>query len=271
MKKLIPFFLLSLVVFGSFIFFEGQDSTVDPKEAINQGISQYKKTNALTADEEAKVRIQLAIADYLAANTKLPESLDMLVPTYFERVPRDPSTGKAYLYKVDGRKFELIGGEASKSNPSTDSLAGTSKTEDFINPNEMEMTDFVYDPTGKRDPFKPFTVKQEILVNESAPPLLRYDISQFRVAAVLTDSKGGRFAMVEDSTGIGYPVRVDDHIGLHNGKVIKIEPDKIDIIETITDAAGESRQELRSIKLVAAGGSVESLKNRSKSPRSKKR
>ncbi len=270
MKKLIPFFLLLISVSGAFIFFEGQNNTVDPKEAINQGISQYKKTNSLTTDEEAKVRIQLAIADYLAANTKLPEDLNMLVPKYFDRVPRDPSTGKAYVYKVDGRKFELIGGESKKSTSGDDGTLAVA-SEDFINPNKMEMDDFVYDPTGKRDPFRPFTVKQDILVNESAPPLLRYDISQFRVAAVLTDSKGGRFAMVEDATGIGYPVHVDDKIGLNNGKVIKIEPGQIEVLETVTNAAGESKQELRYIKLVSGGGSSDSLKNRGRSSRSKRR
>ena len=167
---------------------------------------------------------------------------------------------KEFEYALNGSSYKL--GTLSQKSEGDNLLA--QKEDDFVNPNKIDLGDYVYDPNGKRDPFKPFTDKPETLLDEKTPALLRYDISQFRVAAVLDDSQGGMFAMVEDSAGIGYPVRSGDAIGINNGKVLSIQKDKIEVLETITDAAGQTKQELKTIKFVSAGADAKSLKKKSK-------
>ena len=262
MKKLFFPLIALICLCGLFLLYQSQDGTVDPRLAIDSGIKQYKKENNLTSEEEQKVRVQLALADYLAQNLKPPKNLGDLIPRYFDTLPLDPSTGKPYKYTTDGKKYTL-GEQIAKADSQTKE-AKVEPKDDFINPNKLPVDDFVYDPNGKRDPFKPFTNKQEVEIDEKTPPLLRYDISQFRVSAVLTDSKGGRFAMVEDTTGVGYPVHLGDAIGINQGKVVSVDPDKVQVLETVTDAAGQSKQELRVIKVTTSGANAKDLKNRPK-------
>lgn len=252
--------ILIAVILGGYVFFQSDNNIKSPREAINEGISQYKKTNNLSKEDEAKVRIQLAIANHIASYGKPPSSLTELIPKYFDSVPIDPSTKKEFEYALNGSSYKL--GTLSQKSEGDKLLA--KNEDDFVNPNKIDLGDYVYDPNGKRDPFKPFTDKPETLVDEKTPALLRYDISQFRVAAVLDDSQGGMFAMVEDSAGVGYPVRSGDAIGINNGKVLSIQKDKIEVLETITNAAGETKQELKTIKFVSAGADAKSLKKKSK-------
>ena len=43
----------------------------------------------------------------------------------------------------------------------------------------------VYDPTGRRDPFRPPRVNQTNLLGEARTPLQRYDLGQLRLVAVI--------------------------------------------------------------------------------------
>ena len=270
MKKIYILILSAIVLLGAYLAYEDNLSVTDPKEMINNGISEYKKKTPLTKDQEAYVKVQLAIANFMARKNTPPQSLSELVPTYFDVIPKDPKTNKPFNYKLVGKSYELGDGNNSEMVEKKPESVVEVK-EDFLNPNKIVLEDFVYDPAGKRDPFKPFTEKQETVIDESAPPLQRYELSQLRVAAILTDSKGGRFAMVEDSTGRGYPVKGGDTIGINKGKVISVDLDKLDVLETITDAAGEVKQELRSIKLVSGGGEAKNLKNRPKQQQPKRK
>ena len=64
--------------------------------------------------------------------------------------------------------------------------------------------DYVYDPTGKRDPFQPFIAMQTPVkpTEEEVPVtvLQTYDLSQLKLVAILVGTGEGR-AMVEDSYG----------------------------------------------------------------------
>ena len=68
-------------------------------------------------------------------------------------------------------------------------------------------SDAVYDPTGKRDPFRPPRANNTTLAGEARTPLQRYDIGQLRLVAVIYDAQQPR-AVVEDDAGLGYIVRV---------------------------------------------------------------
>jgi len=61
--------------------------------------------------QRVKLKIRMALADYLVSHRRLPETLDELVPLYFDRVPVSPKSGKPFRYfrePGDGRKYYLL-------------------------------------------------------------------------------------------------------------------------------------------------------------------
>lgn len=102
---------------------------------------------------------------------------------------------------------------------------------------------YSYNPVGKPDPFQPF-VDEEISAKKkegkknavSIYPLQRMEADQFRLVGI-TGNKNRRIAMVEDAAKKYYPLSVGTHIGVNNGKVIEILPDRVVIEEYVTKKA----------------------------------
>ncbi len=96
---------------------------------------------------------------------------------------------------------------------------------------------YSYNPLGKPDPFRPFleievAVKKKDEKKEVASifPLQRVSAEQFRVVGIAGDNIR-RVAVVEDATKKFYPLVIGTHIGLNNGKVIEIMPDRVIVEE----------------------------------------
>lgn len=98
--------------------------------------------------------------------------------------------------------------------------------------------DAVYDPTGRRDPFRPPRTNQTTLLGEARTPLQRYDLGQLRLVAVIYDAQAPR-AVVEDDAGLGYIVRVGTPIGANGGAVKVIEKGKMRVEEESIDFYGD--------------------------------
>jgi type IV pilus assembly protein PilP len=96
-----------------------------------------------------------------------------------------------------------------------------------------------YNPLGKPDPFRPF-VEAEIAVKKkeaktgltSIFPLQRDDVEKFKVVGIAGD-QSRRVAVVEDITKKYYPLFIGTHIGLSNGKVKDILPDRVIVEEYV--------------------------------------
>jgi type IV pilus assembly protein PilP len=105
-----------------------------------------------------------------------------------------------------------------------------------------EERDYVYDPTGKRDPFQPFIATQTPVMpsGEEMPitPLQKYDLSQLKLVAIMV-GKGEGKAMVEDSEGKGYIVEKGVYVGRNFGKVKTILKDRVIIEERYKDYMGQ--------------------------------
>lgn len=95
--------------------------------------------------------------------------------------------------------------------------------------------DYRYDPTGKPDPFKSF-LKQVQLVKDAASlsPLERFDLSQLTVTGIVWSTKRPR-ALVEDPTGKGYIVGEGAAIGKNQGRILRIEDNRVVVKETYVD------------------------------------
>lgn len=98
-------------------------------------------------------------------------------------------------------------------------------------------------PGVKRDPFRPFTlnVRPTARRRENLAPLERFELGQLKLVAVIWDVKEPK-AMVEDSAGLGYVVKVGTPIGVNDGKVKTIKPNGIMVEEYFVDLYGAKKR-----------------------------
>lgn len=110
-------------------------------------------------------------------------------------------------------------------------------------------TGFIYDPTGKRDPFKSFFGDETPRVEDGGGPvtpvdsLEAYDLNQLKLIAVLlngTDPKG----MVRSPTGKSFLVRERTKIGRNNGYIAAIREGEIVVVEMSQDGKTPSPRTL---------------------------
>ncbi len=134
----------------------------------------------------------------------------------------------AVIYK-DARPPKMI--FAAKTPPSEQELLGGSEEE----------VAYVYDPTGKTDPFKSFIADQEEVAeqkrNKPKTYLETLDLSQLELIAIITGPKGN-YAMVRDSKGLGHVIRKGTAIGTNGGIVDAISAEKVTVREEFRDFRG---------------------------------
>ena len=133
-------------------------------------------------------------------------------------------------------------GESSKPVPKPPPQPTPRKDTTSPAPAKEEKRDYVYDPTGKRDPFQPFIATQTPVkpTEEEIPvtPLQQYDLSQLKLVAILV-GKGEGKAMVEDAEGKGYIVEKGIYMGRNFGKVKAVMKDRVVIEERYKDYMGQ--------------------------------
>lgn len=233
----------------------------NPRLLIESNIEGAKKSKKLSSGEEQLLRLQLAIIDYVTNKGVPPNSLDELIPTYFDALPKDSKTNQVFAYVREGRNYklgaqvnappvQLAKKDEQQSGLSQQALETALATDGFINPNTMEADTFVYDTIGKRDPFLPFNHKKTV-IRDDATPLERYGLGQLRVAAVMNGPDGQPIALVEDEGGKGFNVRVGTKIGDSNGVVTGIEllPPSVKIVERNVDFSGVETEKLVEMKI----------------------
>ena len=92
----------------------------------------------------------------------------------------------------------------------------------------------------QRNPFKSFIVKVTEKPTVAVPktPLQRYELEQLKLVAVIW-GVNSPIAMVEAPDGKGYSIKKGDLIGNRNGKVRRIEKDRVVVEERFAEASGE--------------------------------
>ena len=84
---------------------------------------------------------------------------------------------------------------------------------------------------------------------ENLSPLERLELSQLKLVGIVWDIADPR-AMVEDSGGLGYVVRVGTPIGSHDGRVKAIKRNEVIVEEFYSDDYGARRKRDVGMKLV---------------------
>jgi type IV pilus assembly protein PilP len=118
-----------------------------------------------------------------------------------------------------------------------------------------------WDPTGKRDPFKPYRAPRAIKQNSDVivDPLTLLDLSQVQVVAILWNNKNPR-AVIRGS-GKLFTIFKRTNIGPNNGIVAEIREGEVIVIETFDDGFGNIVKEVKPLRLnkpSAQPGSVSS-------------
>ena len=109
---------------------------------------------------------------------------------------------------------------------------------------EKKRAGFIYDPTGKTDPFESFIAKrEEVAKKEKVKPrtyLETVDLSQLDLILILIGPEGKR-AMVRDSKGIGHVIKEGTDIGTNGGVVYMIKEGEVIIREEYKDFRGRTQ------------------------------
>lgn len=98
---------------------------------------------------------------------------------------------------------------------------------------------FVYDPVGRRDPFRSFILDR--LRDDDAAvkgPLEEYDLSQLSVTGMVWRGAKRR-ALVMDPSGQAYVVEEGDRIGKNDGRILEIGDSLMRVREEYVDFHGE--------------------------------
>ncbi len=253
--------LLSLVLIGLIGYSRVGPQAVSVRDQIEKAITSAKESSKLTPDREAMLRVHIALVDYTTKHGIAPENLGELVPVYFDSVPKNPVTKEPFFYERNGRVYTLRASEgedlpetqvASLNTKSpSDSSDGTTDSiddADFVNPNTLQIEEFLYDPSSKRDPFLPFDLSPQVM-DGAGTPLEAYDLGQLRLTAVLSSSSGDTTAIVENAAGRGFTVRPGTKIGNAGGVIVKIESNHLKILESNVDFTGTETQRVVEMKL----------------------
>jgi Tfp pilus assembly protein PilP len=106
---------------------------------------------------------------------------------------------------------------------------------------------YVYNPEGRRDPFRSILVTSDLGKSlESLPVLLRTEVGELRLIGIVWGGFGYS-AMVQTPDGKGYTIRVGTPVGPNRGKVQKITERYLTVEERYTDIFGENK--VREVKL----------------------
>lgn len=100
---------------------------------------------------------------------------------------------------------------------------------------------YSYDPSGRRDPFKPYGIETPNAAgNLDLPPLQRIGLTELNLIAIVWGGFGYS-AMVQTPDGKGYTVRLGTKIGPNNGTVSAITENAVVVQERFTDVYGNKQ------------------------------
>ena len=145
------------------------------------------------------------------------------------------------------------GGDTPTAAPTDDQLAKPAPERKASPEGDAEedgvSADYVYNPIGKRDPFRTFITTEEGEEIRSPTPLQRYEIDQYALTGIIWGTERPR-ALVEDPEGIGHVVELGTYIGKNWGKVTRITSTVVVVTEEYLTPDGALVTNPIEIKLV---------------------
>ncbi len=242
MRKIaLPILLVASSLTAAWLYVSTQN-TPDIRTSIGAEIARYPE---LLQTQKNEMLVMLSVEDFVRNQGHPPTSLSELVPKYFDTVPVDPTTKQPVAYKAHGNSYTVgtrADAPAALTSPASGSApiptSAPSATSSVASAATVASSVKTFDLTSKRDPFQPPNLKPKRVIDESRPELERYEISDLRLTAIFAGVNGERSASVENTAGRGFMIKKGVTIGVNQGKVIEIQPDKIIIEEQSRDSSG---------------------------------
>ena len=109
----------------------------------------------------------------------------------------------------------------------------------------MPGSEFRYDSTGRRDPFKSLLQLEKKQRDVSQlPPIQQFEVETAKVVGIVIDPVRGAQAMIRAPNGQTFVVRVGTIMGKNEGEVVEITLQGIRIVEKFLDFMNrETRKE----------------------------
>jgi Tfp pilus assembly protein PilP len=108
----------------------------------------------------------------------------------------------------------------------------------------QEEKGYLYNPTGMTDPFKSFiAIRAEREEKKKRKPrtyLETLDLSSLNLSVIVIGPKG-KWAMVQDSKGLGHVIKEGTAIGTNGGVVYQIKAGEVVVREEYSDFRGRKR------------------------------
>ncbi len=95
---------------------------------------------------------------------------------------------------------------------------------------EDHEAEYVYNPIGKRDPFRTFIATADEEEIRSPTPLQRYELEQYELTGIVWGVDRPR-ALVEDPEGMGHVIELGTYVGKKWGKVTQITSNQLVVTE----------------------------------------
>lgn len=255
-----------IVIEGFYLWLMSGNESHSTMEALERELSKDATSTPRINDLR---RLQSALRTYRSSKGgELPKTLNDLVPSVLQSIPVDPNTGKQFAYEiVNGTPYvgeeeivQVKTGVIAKAGPGQGNIKAVEVSDD---PTKMTAEqakaliasldqkdvneEYVYDPSNKRDPFRPFDFSPRIVgLGSGTTDLEKVDTSTLRLVAIL-DGFDEKIAMVESTTGQGFTLRKSTKVGVFGGEVISIDDECAIIVETVEEFTGEKTT--REVKL----------------------
>ena len=116
--------------------------------------------------------------------------------------------------------------------------------------------EFVYDPTGRRDPFRSYEwehMKRDFADSQQSGPLEQYDLTQLALVGVVWDVGRAR-ALVQDPSGMSYVVAAGARMGKNDGLVTRIDDNLVVVRERYVDLYGNESSQDVELRIRASDG-----------------
>lgn len=150
--------------------------------------------------------------------------------------PIGPTT---QAYEQQREALKARSAEKSRRKAPTE-VAQATETEPGVSGFGATDRSFVYDPQGKRDPFRNFKWERpdRLRTDSTRGPLEQFDLGQLSLVAVVWKTGSAR-ALVQDPSGESYIIAEGARIGKNEGRVIAIEDNLVLVKETYVDFLGQ--------------------------------
>ena len=133
-------------------------------------------------------------------------------------------------------------GGTTSAPPAPAPKAAAAKPPPAVEPAAAAVQPYVYNPVGKRDPFRSPeaepAVQAALASTTCTEPLCRFDVDQLTLVAVVSGD-ANPLAMVQDPAGRGYFIRRNSRVGRQGGKVTQIMSDAVVITEYFSTPDGK--------------------------------